>query len=63
MAARRPLIQLQARQFFCGNDACAKATFAERAPGLTIRYGRRTCGLQTGAASGRLPRAARQARG
>lgn len=25
--------------------ACAKATFAEQVPGLTIRYGRRTCGL------------------
>jgi hypothetical protein len=25
---------------------CAKTTFAEQVPGLTIRYGRRTCGLQ-----------------
>ena len=41
------LIDLQARRFFCGNDACAKATFAEQVPGLTSRYGRRTCGLQT----------------
>ena len=40
------LIDLQARRFFCGNDACAKATFAEQVPGLTTRYGRRTCGLQ-----------------
>jgi transposase len=38
--------RLQARRFFCGNDACAKATFAEQVPGLTTRYGRRTCGLE-----------------
>ena len=40
------LIRLQARRFFCGNDVCAKATFAEQVPGLTTRYGRRTCGLE-----------------
>jgi hypothetical protein len=40
------LIYLQARRFFCKNQACAKATFAEQVPGLTTRYGRRTCGLQ-----------------
>ncbi len=40
------LIDLQARRFFCGNEACGKATFAEQVPGLTVRYGRRTCGLQ-----------------
>jgi transposase len=40
------LLHLQARRFFCGNDACAKGTFAEQVPGLTTRYGRRTCGLQ-----------------
>jgi transposase len=39
------LIHLQARRFFCGSDACAKATFAEQVPGLAVRYGRRTCGL------------------
>jgi transposase len=40
------VIDLQARRFFCGSPACAKATFAEQVPGLTTRYGRRTCGLQ-----------------
>ncbi len=40
------LIALQARRFFCGNGVCAKGTFAEQVPGLTTRYGRRTCGLQ-----------------
>jgi hypothetical protein len=40
------LIDLQARRFFCSNRACARATFAEQVPGLTTRYGRRTCGLQ-----------------
>ncbi len=40
------LLYLQARRFFCGNDACVKATFAEQVPGLAVRYGReRTCGL------------------
>jgi transposase len=40
------LIDLQARRFFCGNAGCAKTTFAEQVPGLTVRYGRRTCTLQ-----------------
>jgi transposase len=39
------VIRLQARRFVCGNQECAKATFAEQIPGLTTRYGRRTCGL------------------
>jgi hypothetical protein len=40
------LIDLQVRRFFCGNQACAKTTFAEQVPGLTTRYGRRTGQLQ-----------------
>jgi transposase len=40
------LIDLQVRRFFCGNPACGKTTFAEQVPGLTVRYGRRTCTLQ-----------------
>jgi transposase len=40
------LIDLQVRRFFCGNLGCAKTTFAEQVPGLTTRYGRRTCSLQ-----------------
>jgi transposase len=40
------LIQLQAQRFLCGNDGCAKTTFAAQVPGLTIRYGRRPCALQ-----------------
>jgi len=39
------LIHLQVRRFFCSNGPCVKATFAEQVPGLTVRYGRRTCGL------------------
>jgi transposase len=39
------VICLHARRFFCRNEACAKATFAEQVPGLTTRYGRRTCSL------------------
>ena len=41
------LIDLQVRRFFCGNDGCSKTTFAEQIPGLTTRYGRRTCHLQS----------------
>jgi transposase len=40
------LIDLQVRRFFCGNPGCGKTTFAEQVPGLTTRYGRRTCTLQ-----------------
>ena len=40
------LIDLQVRRFFCSNPACARTTFAEQVPGLTVRYGRRTCNLQ-----------------
>jgi hypothetical protein len=40
------LIDLQVRRFLCSNEACAKTTFAEQVPGLTVRYGRRTCTLQ-----------------
>ena len=43
---REVLIDLQARRFSCGNEACGKTTFAEQVPGLTTRYGRRTCSLQ-----------------
>jgi transposase len=39
------LIHLQVRRFFCGNQGCAKVTFAEQVPGLTTRCGRRTSGL------------------
>ena len=41
------LVDLQVRRFFCSNHACAKTTFAEQVPGLTSRYGRRTCTLQS----------------
>jgi hypothetical protein len=44
-AGRSEQVQ-QSRRFLCGNGACSKATFAEQVPGLTTRYGRRTCGLQ-----------------
>ncbi len=40
------IIDLRVRRFFCGNGGCAKMTFAEQVPGLTIRYGRRTGSLQ-----------------
>jgi hypothetical protein len=39
------LIHLQVRRFFCRNASYARTTFAEQIPGLTTRYGRRTCDL------------------
>jgi hypothetical protein len=41
------LICLQARRLLCRNDGCAKVTFAEQVPGLTVRYGRRTASLES----------------
>lgn len=43
----RPLhIDLSVRRLYCENPACAKKTFAEQVPGLTVRYQRRTPQLQ-----------------
>lgn len=39
------MICLRVRRFFCGNGRCARQTFAEQVPGLTVRYGRRSSGL------------------
>ncbi|MDX3315040.1 hypothetical protein P1S61_39495 [Streptomyces sp. ME08-AFT2] len=40
------LIELSVRRLNCENTACVKVTFAEQAPGLTVRYQRRTPLLQ-----------------
>ncbi|MFJ9521792.1 ISL3 family transposase [Kitasatospora sp. NPDC101801] len=43
----RPVrIELSVRRLYCEAAACAKATFAEQIPGLTVRYQRRTPLLQ-----------------
>ncbi|MFE8990760.1 hypothetical protein ACFYMI_23580 [Streptomyces collinus] len=39
-------IDLSVRRLYCENSACPKVTFAERVPGLTVRYQRRTPLLQ-----------------
>ncbi|MFE2945219.1 ISL3 family transposase [Streptomyces sp. NPDC059255] len=45
--AGRPLrIDLSVRRLYCENASCAKVTFAEQVPGLTVRYQRRTPPLQ-----------------
>ncbi|MFB9476600.1 ISL3 family transposase [Nonomuraea salmonea] len=36
------LLHLRVHRFFCRTPTCAKATFAEQVPGLTVRYGRRS---------------------
>jgi len=38
-------IQLTVRRFFCANASCARQTFAEQIPGLTLRHGRRSAPL------------------
>jgi hypothetical protein len=45
VAGQETMVLLRVRRFFCRNTACAKKTFAEQVPGLTTRYGRRSCGL------------------
>ena len=35
-------LRLQVRRYFCDAPACAARTFAERLPGLTVPYARRT---------------------
>jgi transposase len=42
IGGRRVVIRLQVRRLFCDDPACAKTTFAEQVPGLTVRYGRKT---------------------
>jgi hypothetical protein len=46
VAGREVVIQLRVRRFFCASKACAKKTFAEQVPGLTIRYGRVSTALR-----------------
>lgn len=46
VAGQETLLHLQVRRFFCRNVECAKKTFAEQVPGLTVRHGRRSAGLR-----------------
>lgn len=46
LAGRPLLIDLSVRRLYCENTTCPKVTFAEQVPGLTVRYQRRTPGLQ-----------------
>ncbi|WP_443078990.1 ISL3 family transposase [Streptosporangium sp. NBC_01495] len=46
IGGQETLIHLQVHRFLCRNDACAQKTFAEQVPGLTVRYGRRSLGLE-----------------
>jgi hypothetical protein len=45
IAARPAVVRLTVRRFFCSDDSCPVGTFAERVPGLTSRYARRTPSL------------------
>ncbi|MEU3051366.1 ISL3 family transposase [Streptomyces sp. NPDC006984] len=42
VADRRVRIEMRARRLVCGNEDCARRTFAEQIPGLTRRHARRT---------------------
>ncbi|MFF3660452.1 transposase family protein [Streptomyces olivochromogenes] len=44
-AGRRVRIELRARRLVCGNEHCARRTFAEQIPALTRRHARRTDAL------------------
>lgn len=46
IGGQETLIHLQVHRFLCHNGACAKKTFAEQVPGLTVRYGRYSIGLR-----------------
>ncbi|MFI1883585.1 transposase family protein [Streptomyces althioticus] len=46
LGGRPVLIELSVRRLYCENAACAKLTFVEQVPGLTVRYQRRTPLLQ-----------------
>jgi transposase len=40
------VVALSVRRLFCDNAGCARSTFAEQVPKLTVRYGRRTPALR-----------------
>jgi transposase len=42
LGGRQVLVELTVRRFFCDGPACAKKTFVEQVPGLTVRHGRHT---------------------
>ncbi len=42
MAGCPVMIRLTVRRFFCPGSECAKVTFAEQVPGLTVRHSRRS---------------------
>jgi transposase len=46
VGGRAVVIDLSVRRLYCENPACPKATFVEQAPGLSVRYQRRTPALQ-----------------
>ncbi|MFG2873930.1 transposase family protein [Streptomyces sp. NPDC048337] len=45
VAGRRVRVELRARRLVCGNEDCARRTFAEQIPALTRRHARRTDAL------------------
>jgi transposase len=46
IGGQETLIRLRVRRFFCDNSECARKTFAEQAPGVTVPYARRTALLR-----------------
>ncbi len=47
VGGQETVLHLRVRRFRCDNDDCVAKTFAEQAPGLTIRYGRYSVPLRT----------------
>jgi len=42
VAGQPVMLRLRVRRFFCGNENCPAATFAEQVGDLTVRHARRT---------------------
>jgi transposase len=42
VGGREVQVELTTRRFFCDEPACARTTFAEQVPGVTVRHGRHT---------------------
>ncbi|GED89737.1 hypothetical protein TNCT6_68220 [Streptomyces sp. 6-11-2] len=57
------VVSLRVRRFVCAEESCKRKTFAERGPGLTRRFGRRTERLRSTLASVGLGLAGRAAAG
>ncbi|WP_416983322.1 hypothetical protein [Streptomyces sp. T028] len=45
LGARRVIVRLRVRWYFCDRGSCSRTTFVEQVPGLSARYRRSSIGL------------------